>query len=389
LRLATKKFRAFGINWGNEWSTKEQTVTIHAHGWVPVVVPLNTDGFLKYLGRNIDMHLSGGEAEVQITQYCQNALTYVCKRRSSADTKLLTIKLCVIPKVVYLLKFLAWPLAKYDQLERKFASSYRRITKNKLSFPTGLLYVSVQNGGMGLPSIVDAAQKAKLALAIRGLSREYTRHSMSGLLARGIEYTGNVVKVNIRTRAVGEHWVDSCWSRSLIEWGQRAGILLVAEGVRVNGGEQTIAEVLVQEGRKISEAQFLKWMSQGQATRHDLDEETRERTEVFLRVGQCWSTVEQLKYGEMMEILVLDADMVDYLIWRTEDKVLAVGAVIKLSIDEFSLGAGTRARHAESHREFVQRLNAENAIQIITTGDKHWRQTCGRCTKWRLGRGPG
>jgi exonuclease III len=370
LQLATQKFRAFAINWGNEWHEQARFITIHSHGWVPVQVPLSSDGFLKYLGRNLDMHLSGGDAEVSITKYCANALAYVSKRRSSVETKMLAIKLCIIPKVIYALKFMAWPLVTFTKLERKFSQCFRTITKNLLTFPTALLYISVEHGGLGCPSLVDAVHRAKFSLAMRGLGAEVTRHSMSGLLARGITYMGNPVRPNIRVCASGTNWTDSCWARSLLEWTRKAKVNLVAEGAWMAGGEMGIMEWTEANGQVVPDHDFRSMMCHGEATLHDLQLDDVE-TAVFLRVGQCWATAAQCEAGHLMEILVLDKEWVDYILWHTSGVVLSVGVVIELDVEEFSIGAGTRTSHAVPHVDFVQHLNDASAVQVFTSGDSH------------------
>jgi hypothetical protein len=101
LSLATQKFRAFGLRWGNQWATHADSVTIHTQGWLPIVVPLLEDGTLTHLGRTWDMFLNSANAAITMSKYCEDALTYVIRRKASADTKLLAIKLCILPKVVY------------------------------------------------------------------------------------------------------------------------------------------------------------------------------------------------------------------------------------------------------------------------------------------------
>jgi hypothetical protein len=338
-----------------------------------VQVALSGDGVLKYLGRNLDMHLSGDVELADVMQYCANALTYVCKRRSSAETKMLAIKLCIIPKVVYKLKFIAWPLSNFDKLERIFAASFRKLTKNIRSFPTQLLYVSVRNGGLGCPSIVDAIHKAKLSLAMRGLGMADTHHSMSGLLARGIAYTGCPVRVNIRASAVGDQWTDDCWARSLIEWAKRAGIRLVAEGVKPSGDEQTLQEWNDRRGQLISKNVFEETQRNGELTLNDGYLDDVEVAEVFLRVGQCWSTTDQLRQGCVCEILVVNEAMVDYITWWSMGCLIESGTCIKLNQEQFTLGAGARVSHAEPHLAFVQRLNGSVSFQVFMSGDRHSR----------------
>jgi hypothetical protein len=129
----------------------------------------------------------------------------------------------------------------------------------------------------------------------------------------------------------------------------------------MQGGELTIQEWNDQLEQDISEQEFRYSMCHGEATMHDLQLEDVEVAEVFLRVGQCWATAEQVSKGYMMEILVLDTDSVDFIQWHTAGGALVEGAVIKLEMDEFPLGAGTRTAHAEPHVYFVHRLNAEAA----------------------------
>jgi hypothetical protein len=392
LKLAIGKFRAFGINWGNEWHEEGQHIQIYTHQWKANMIEMATDGRITHLGRTWDMHLTNLDEFRQIGMWCDNVLRYVVQRKATADTKILAIKLSIIPKLVYKLKFMGWPLKKYRELDLHFIRAYKQITRNMKTYPTDLLFLPSKYGGNGLTGITDAVQLAKLQLAVRGLTKQDTRHPMSSMLARGITLSGSHVRCGIKSKS-DQIWYDECWARSLIEWTQEAGIRLVAHGNPPTGGELSVLESVRASKEGNVDEDFIRTMIyQGEVTMNDIRTEIEEGevVETFLRVGQCWATDAMIIRGEVYEIVMLNAMYIQHMPWTTQGISLAPGVVLSRTGEHRMHGAGYpwTSNNTGFTQNFTELLRDGNAMQIITSGDKHLKTGGGvnTCTILRMQR---
>jgi hypothetical protein len=150
LTLATDKFRAFAVNWGNAYRRIGTHIMIHGLGWVPHKVQLRSDGVYKHLGIIWDMDLTNETQRQQTLTYLKQSLAYVSARRASADVKILAITKSIIPKTVFTARQMAWTLDEYIAMDRCVSAAYRAATKNLATFPTELLYLAKRLGGLGL-----------------------------------------------------------------------------------------------------------------------------------------------------------------------------------------------------------------------------------------------
>jgi hypothetical protein len=159
-------------------------IFIHSTGWKPIEVHMKSDGNLKHLGVVWDMDLSNETQRIQLTTYLRESLAYVVAKKASIRCKMIAISKCVIPKIIYTCKFMGWTLEQYKELERIISAAMRTASKLLPGFPTDLLYMSRQEGGLGYDSLVDIVHRTKNRMYQRLLDTRDLCLVASGLLAR-------------------------------------------------------------------------------------------------------------------------------------------------------------------------------------------------------------
>ena len=107
---------------------------IHTKGWIPQQLTLATDGNFKHLGIIWDMDLSNETQREIIEKYLRESTAYVIARKASVESKLLAIQKSIVPKILYVLKYMPWTLQQYETLQRIIDSAIKRITKNGRHF---------------------------------------------------------------------------------------------------------------------------------------------------------------------------------------------------------------------------------------------------------------
>jgi hypothetical protein len=191
---------------------------------------MRTDGNLKHLGVIWDMDLSNNTQRVQIETYLREALAYIMARRASNRCKVTAIVKCVIPKLLYILKFMGWTMAQYEQLERQISAALRKTANLMAGFPADLLYVPKNEGGMGFDSLVDIVHRTKHRMYQRLLDDDDSQHAASSLLSRAFRARGQILQPHTEAVMQTGEWISTVWATSLVEWMERDGHVLVATG---------------------------------------------------------------------------------------------------------------------------------------------------------------
>jgi hypothetical protein len=219
LQLNTDKFRAFAINWGNEYRPGMTHLIIHQTNWEPVSIKMQNDGSFKHLGVMWDLSLHNTNQYQSTVNKIKLALDLACASKASARAKLRAIKSKLYNQLIYDTKFSSWTLKQYQCIDTLFGSAYRQITNNMQSFPTALMYTSSKYLGLDLPLYSESVQKAKYSDYKRltvGSSR--AQAAISSLLARILRQSGQqpVQGGSFKVTAIDsdEVW----WATSLIEW---------------------------------------------------------------------------------------------------------------------------------------------------------------------------
>ena len=352
LTLAVDKFRAFAINWGNENIDMGTDIVIHTKGWVPMTVPLKTNGSLKHLGVTWDMELGNDTQRNQLENYLSEALAYIVARRASTQCKILAITKCVIPKILYVCKFMGWTLAQYDHLESLISRALRQILKLPHSFPSELLYISKSESGMGFDSLVDITHRAKHRMYQRLLDDQFSSPVASSMLARAFRARGQVLQPYIQSTLQEAPWLSNVWATSLVEWMERNDIRLMATGRReeTEGTSEHIPQAL-QTGL------YTAAESTGMGA-------------VKLRVGQFWMNEEERDLGNAIELVTVNHLNVMCMKWRSSDgQRIESGSKLLASPATHGEGPGPDGLEG-SPEELVAGLTDTHYL-LSVTGDRH------------------
>ena len=93
-------------------------------------------------------------------------------RYASPDTKKVILRTVIFSQAMYAAKFCDWNLVQCCDLNNPIEAVYRNITKNMASFPTLLLYLATQIGGLDLPRLSDNLQIKKWQMIHRLLQSD-------------------------------------------------------------------------------------------------------------------------------------------------------------------------------------------------------------------------
>jgi hypothetical protein len=355
LDLATDKFRAFAINWGNQNIRMGHEIVIHTKGWEPIEVHMKTDGNLKHLGVLWDMDLSNETQREQVTTFLRESLAYVCAKRASIRCKMIAITKCIIPKVLYTCKFMGWTLEQYKELEKIITVAMRKASKLLPGFPTNLMYMSRQEGGLGYDSLVDIIHRTKNRMYQRLLDTTDMCLVASGLLARAFRARGQILQPHVEVVMRRTPWITPVWATSLVQWREENGETLVATG-RPDDNEVEESENNVRDG-----------VHTGLYTR-----EERLGGDVRLRVGQFWTSEEEGTNGAALEIVGLNQDEVYALKWQTKNGApVENGSILWARPATHGEGAGPDG--LAGHPAELMNGLTDRAYLLSVTSDRHTR----------------
>jgi hypothetical protein len=239
--LATKKFRAFVLQWGNDKCHEATTIRVYTGRWSQLEIPLQRSGTFKHLGVIWSPNLGNEEHYQLILRDVQSTCTYLMARQSSIESKWLAIRVSLFARIAYPAKFMAWTLAQYEEITRKISDVLRRITKNVRGFPEALLYMPTEEGGLGLDNWTDRIQMEKIKLFQR-LLRTQGRHSTSSCLARVFSAADIPLFPSIRTTSHPE-MTSTWWATSVAEWIHRMNGYIEATGQQADEAHEPIAKV--------------------------------------------------------------------------------------------------------------------------------------------------
>jgi hypothetical protein len=249
ITLSVEKFRAFLVKWGNGFRTTESTVLIHTRGWTAIPMQLATQGTLKHLCVLWDMDLSNVTQYEHLVTYLRQSTAHLAARMASVETKLLTLNRCIIPKVLYPLKFMPWSIERYTEIQKTVDAAIKRITKNGRQFPTDLLYVKA---GLGQADLTYLVQKAKMATATRLLMQPTSKHVVESLLTRAFRYAGQPTIPNVRHRLRELNWMGHTWYRSVIEWNALNDVQPELIGHSVDCAHLSPFDAIAAQGRSLA-----------------------------------------------------------------------------------------------------------------------------------------
>ena len=154
------------------------------------------------------------------------ALNLIQYAKASVTTKLTIVNVSVLSALSYVTKFASWTLADYEVFDTALAVAIRRITGNRLSFPTALIFLPRNHGGLGIRRPSDLAQQYKNAIIQRAYQKgARATHVVDSLLQLGLRsFNQPSIQGMAVTLLPAVHDEENpVWATSLIEWLHRAG----------------------------------------------------------------------------------------------------------------------------------------------------------------------
>ena len=129
--------------------------------WTPNPLVVDNVGSVKYLGLEIAID-GGGKTQFALSKRVARVTTSVISSRIASPTLKYTVaRTSTMAKLLYSLRLSNWSLAQYQELDHSLSAIFRKATRNQRSFPTALLYLPTNLGGLGLKRLSDLVQMEK------------------------------------------------------------------------------------------------------------------------------------------------------------------------------------------------------------------------------------
>jgi len=295
--LSVEKFRSFGVCWGPDLG-RSNLIKIHGAGWKAEEIELKGDGVLKHLGVKWDMYM-GGESQIKdLKEYIAKVGSKVIRSRVRMSDKMTVLLRAIYPKLLYVLQYGNWGLGVYKDVEREISKVLVAITKNLKGFPRALLYVRSEDGGLGVTSIVEAAQRRKIAELERGLeTKGIVGLSFRCLLNRAARSGGSPL-IKGRESIIRETLGESTWLSSVISWCAEAGCTVVMTGGRPVWSGNTNTDASGMDKGLREEMNRMGELLVGERAGKAADPDNYDG--LLLRVGQCWDIGEAGAFYEVL-----------------------------------------------------------------------------------------
>ena len=216
LEVAAHKLRCFHLTWGNPNRPAPTHILIHLVGWTPREVPLQSDGLMKHLGVRWDMSMDNDTQERLATTQLSTALARMSSMPCTMDLKRGVLEGSVFQSLAFHLRFAPWDSDRYHKLDDLVSRAWRRILKVDDHWPTELLYLAKEEGGIGLLRLSDLIHMRKLALVARFDQPDTLgRMLMSSISARNLNLTFTTPLGGGGQLREG---AAPTWTTSLVEW---------------------------------------------------------------------------------------------------------------------------------------------------------------------------
>ena len=373
---------------------------LHGRGWTPLPVAF-CDRPFKHLGVLQSGKRGGDDTFGQVHRDLQLVCLRLGNLGLSPEATWDCLYKAIYPKILYVIRFMAWPLSRYGKLDKPINKLLRRVTLNGRSYPSVLLYLPQSEGGLGFCSLSAMAQERKLKLLSKlewGDARH--RHTASSLLGRALRGVGVLssqgrccpLRSDHRPDLGSEVW----WISSLLEWLQVAGLTLTINGPEWQEGRRPLflsqrsseSVPLLEMYRALLEAGVTtaaEWQSlSGQgcpAFPRELSSMVQAGGEIDARPGQFW--IARGDRGEAMDGAVVEllsfrstmgVEEVSVLFWRPRQRARLRCPAEAAVGDKLEQGG---ADTSSSHRG---RRHRSGSLSRIFLGQKapHWSIPHGR-----------
>ena len=224
LQLNMKKIVPVYI--GPSTNSTPQYLTVHDHRWQPTRCPILTKPIhLTYLGLLLDHIIANDptKALTQIRSQTYSMLEHLMDQPAPIIAKLDYIRFKILPIILHSAQCANWSLKQFRSLDTHFNKAYKTILILPVHFPTTLLYLPTDKGGIGLPRLSDRAQIMKWRAFHRSLAvGNQPARAITSFLSR--LPTGQLQSQPITYIHLPSNWKPrlKLVARSLVEWLQES-----------------------------------------------------------------------------------------------------------------------------------------------------------------------
>ena len=232
LDIATSKLRTFLHS--SKVPTESLFFSIYTSGWVEHAVPICASGTLKALGMLYDI----SSPQLHRSQFLATKLraerecNIICRSRGSRAQLIKVVNNCIAKRSEYTGKFSSWTMEQMEAIEQVYTQTYKHLTYNLSSFPTELLYMNTERGGLGLPRLSDVISAAKYSI--------FQRHQHAGgIISSNMDtllYNATVQSSQVPIAFTGvtihprQKMSNSGWADSLIHYAKEGDIFISRQG---------------------------------------------------------------------------------------------------------------------------------------------------------------
>jgi len=205
-------------------------LTVYNHLWEPTKCTILTNPQqLIYLGLSLDHFISGNSSAFHSYLLLQSTsqLEHLLDQPGTVPAKLDYIRFKILPTILHSAQCANWPLKWYRLLDKPFTKAYKTILILPKHFPTALLYLPSESGGVGLPRVSDRAQVMKWRAFHRSLAvGGHPFQAITAFLHRIPHDTAP--HLPIRSLTLPPRWKPQLRlvARSLVEWLTQSGLAL-------------------------------------------------------------------------------------------------------------------------------------------------------------------
>ena len=240
LDIAVAKVRTLYLQWGHE-DTKESSqpkLTVHVlPHWshtttISFSSPSSNPQPIKYLGLYYDYYHADRSHFDRMVASTHHDFQLLLTKRGRSEDKIQIAIAGILSRLRFVGKYTSWSLRQLHALDSTCATYYRKLLRLTPSFSTDLLYGPASHGCMDLPRLSDLINQDKLNLIARGLrSKPATRHSIHGLLNRGIRYSNQrATPTSVVHLLPTNNRHAPLWIESLVDWLALADLRLSSGG---------------------------------------------------------------------------------------------------------------------------------------------------------------
>jgi ribonuclease HI len=344
--LSFNKLKAYRIQWGNAHILGANHIVIHSHRWTPHNLPLENDGSFKTLGMTVDAD-STFHTQFEITK--QNALTginLILQAPVSAESKITALKISLFPKLMFAAKYAAWSLQQYQSIDTIIEHAYRKIAHCMASYPKALLYMKLDDGGLGLPKFSLACNICKLRLLMRmAQSNGYRRAITKSLLARGARSQGIVIPIG--HGALINTPLQLVWVTSLLQELQERHLSMHIHG------KNALQDIYYWKITPPNAGQLASQSSSAEIGISTKDEAGNTITAIPIRTAQVWE-VTTSDHTSIKEIISYSGPYVEYMVWASTQPITIGRSLILSTTDNpiSSYPVGAHGTHKSLYDDF-------------------------------------